>query len=83
MSMSDFKLDPFGAAYRLPRSFANRQTPWLGLIADAASAYVAHIAKAVRARRDIMLLSAMDDGMLSDIGIARSDVERAVLRGRG
>jgi uncharacterized protein YjiS (DUF1127 family) len=78
MSMSDLKLDPFGAAYRLPRSFANRQTPWLGLLADA----VAHVAKAARARRDIRLLSAMDDGMLRDIGIVRSDVERAVLRGR-
>jgi len=50
MSMSDFKLDPFGAAYRLPRSFANRQTPWLGLLADTASACAAHIAKAVRAQ---------------------------------
>lgn len=82
MSMSDFKLDPFGAAYCLPRSFANRQTPWLRLFSDATSAFASRIAEAARARRDIRLLSALDDGMLSDIGIPRSDVERAVLRGR-
>ena len=82
MSMSDLKLDPFGAAYRLPRSFANRQTPWLGLLADAVLARAARVATAARARRDIRLLSELDDGMLRDIGIARSDVERAVRRGR-
>ena len=82
MSVSDLKLNPFGTAYRLPRSFARQQTPWLGLLADAISACAAHMAKSVRARREIRLLSEMDDGMLRDIGIARSDVERVILRGR-
>ena len=42
---------------------------------------VALIARELRVRRDMRRLSELDDTMLRDIGIARSDIEGAVRRG--
>jgi uncharacterized protein YjiS (DUF1127 family) len=54
-------------------------TAWLmeGLATVATS-----IARAARARRDMRRLAGMDDRALRDIGLHRSEIERAVYGGR-
>jgi uncharacterized protein YjiS (DUF1127 family) len=39
---------------------------------------VANFAKALRHRREIMLLAELDDRMLKDIGLSRADVDSAL-----
>jgi uncharacterized protein YjiS (DUF1127 family) len=56
-------------------SFAELATHWLALIAK-------RLAEAGRIRKDVRRLSAMDDRLLSDIGISRSEIEHAVHAGR-
>lgn len=49
---------------------------------DLASIAYAVIVRELRLRRDMRRLAEYDDAMLSDIGIARSDIEGAVRCGR-
>ena len=44
--------------------------------------FVHAIARELRIRRDMRRLMEMDDAMLRDIGIVRSDIERSVRTGR-
>ena len=78
--MSDFRFDPFGPTYRLPRGFAHRPAHLAGLFADIFGLAAYWIARAARIRRDMRLLAEMDDRLLSDIGISRS--QNAVREGR-
>jgi len=75
-------INPYGYVYRAPRGFANpgsRGTEWLK---DSLIKLAKRIARAERIRRDMRRLSEMDDYMLRDIGLARSEIERAVREGR-
>ena len=47
-----------------------------------ASRMVARVARELRIRRDRRRLAEMDDAMLCDIGLARSEIEHAVRHGR-
>ena len=53
------------------------------LLASTLALLTRGFARGGQLHRDIRRLSAMDDRMLSDIGISRGDIERAVRYGRG
>ena len=53
------------------------------LLASALALLTRGFERGGQLHRDIRRLSAMDDRMLSDIGISRGDIERAVRHGRG
>ena len=48
----------------------------------AAAWIIALIAREVRIRRDMRLLAEMDDAMLRDVGLDRTQIEPAVRHGR-
>jgi uncharacterized protein YjiS (DUF1127 family) len=56
-------------------------TPWTALVA-AASRFIAGIVKEHRSRRAISELERLDDRLLRDIGLLRSDIPFAVRHGR-
>ncbi len=58
---------------------AGSATAWL---TEGLAALATGIVRAARLRRDMRRLSEMDDRMLRDIGLARSEIERAVYGGR-
>jgi uncharacterized protein YjiS (DUF1127 family) len=70
------------------RSHAPRQRPatiFEGLLAAAArglARLIAAIAHELRMRRDMRQLAAMDDYMLKDIGLHRSQIEHCVRYGK-
>ena len=49
---------------------------------QVASRMVARVARELRIRRDMRRLAEMDDAMLCDIGLARSEIEHVVRHGR-
>ena len=59
----------------LPAAWGRRTR---ALISDLA----AGLAREIRVRRDLRIVSGLDDAMLRDIGIARGELERAVRYGR-
>jgi uncharacterized protein YjiS (DUF1127 family) len=52
------------------------------VLAALTATIAASIARELRIRRDMRRLGELDDAMLRDIGIARSEIECAVRRGR-
>ena len=73
---------PFGRSLAPPRGsdrLGRLATTWLK---DGLAQLATSVERAARARRDMRLLSAMDDRALRDIGLHRSEIERAVYRGR-
>ena len=55
---------------------------WLAFLSGTARRGIAQIGKMGRIHRDTSALYRLDDRMLADIGLCRSDVEYAVRRGR-
>jgi uncharacterized protein YjiS (DUF1127 family) len=51
-------------------------------LSSLASRIVARVARELRIRRDMRRLAEMDDAMLRDIGLARTEIEPAVRHGR-
>jgi len=80
--MSEFRFDPFGPTYRLPRGFARPRRRFAGLLVDALMAFAGGLAAWGRRRRDMRRLAEMDDRQLADIGISRAEISRAVRPGR-
>ena len=54
-----------------------------GSVTSAIIMAARRVARWTKIRSDRRLLQAMDDSMLSDIGIARSEIDNATLYGRG
>ena len=75
-------IDPYGYAHNAPRGFANPGSLGAAWLKESLTTLAKRIAKAERVRHDMRRLSEMDDRMLRDIGLARSEIERAV-RGGG
>src|SRR3712207_4971683 len=75
-------INPYGYAYKAPRGFANPGSWGAAWLKESLTKLAKRIAKAERVRRDMRRLSEMDDRMLRDIGLARSEIERAVRGGR-
>jgi len=69
-------------AQTLPQSLLGEQPPLGAVIFDAMSSLAIRLASASRRRRDARVLSEMDDTMLRDIGIHRSEIQFAVRHGR-
>lgn len=72
------------ATHSLVDTGARSDTPAaiLSLIGAAATSVSSSYVAWRRHRRDIEALSSMDDRMLADIGLSRSDIERSVMCGR-
>jgi uncharacterized protein YjiS (DUF1127 family) len=69
-------------AHASPQSLLGER-PSLGVVIfDALSSLAIRLASASRRRRDARVLSEMDDTMLRDIGISRSEIGFAVRHGR-
>jgi uncharacterized protein YjiS (DUF1127 family) len=66
----------------LPRERSNSQFGVAEAFQRGAVALVTLIARELRVRRDMRRLAELDDTMLRDIGIARTEIERAVRVGR-
>jgi uncharacterized protein YjiS (DUF1127 family) len=77
MSMTSH-IDPYGRGYRAPRGFANPGGFGLAWLTDGLMGLAKRIARAERVRRDMRRLSELDDRMLRDIGLHRSEIERVV-----
>ena len=75
-------IDPYGYAYQAPQGFANPGDSGAAWLKASLMKLAKHIARAERVRRDMRRLSEMDDRMLRDIGLARSEIESAVRGGR-
>ena len=55
---------------------------WGRRAVEAIALTAVRLAREVRLRRDLRLLSGLDEAMLRDIGLARGGLERAVRYGR-
>jgi uncharacterized protein YjiS (DUF1127 family) len=66
----------------IPRAHTNRLRGLGQGFLRATRELVTLIAREVRVRRDMRRLAEMDDTMLCDVGIARTEIERAVRIGR-
>ena len=75
-------IDPYGYAYSAPWGFANPGTSGTAWLKESLLGLAKRVARAERVRRDMRRLSEMDDRMLRDIGLARSEIESAVRGGR-
>jgi uncharacterized protein YjiS (DUF1127 family) len=75
-------MDPYGYSHYAPRGFANPGTSGTAWLKDSLLGLAKLVTRAARVRRDMRRLSEMDDRMLRDIGLARSEIERAVRGGR-
>jgi uncharacterized protein YjiS (DUF1127 family) len=69
-------------AQALTQSFPGTRASFAEFLAETATAFAERLMAAARMRRDRKLLSEMDEYRLHDIGIARSEIERAVRYGR-
>ena len=67
-------------------SRAKPTRPWLAVLARSATHRIVRIGERIResrrTRRDASAMLSMDDRMLADIGVQRSEVEYAVRYGR-
>jgi uncharacterized protein YjiS (DUF1127 family) len=64
-----------GAGYAAPAPFASR-------LGGRLAALIAGVREHFRIRRDIAVLSGLDDRMLADIGLKRTEIESAARYGR-
>lgn len=67
---------------RLERSLANVDRPILDKVATVFGSALTAYETWMQRRNDIQTLRDMNDRMLADIGLSRSDVERMIQQGR-
>ena len=81
-----WRLRPLARRACRPRRLLPQPRPTARLVGIAArilGVVAISLLRAARRRRDARLLSTMDDYLLHDIGVVRSDIARAVRLGRG
>jgi uncharacterized protein YjiS (DUF1127 family) len=69
-------------SHALTQTFPATRASLAEFILEALTTLGGNIERAVRRRRDLRQLAEMDDHLLHDIGISRSEIEHAVRYGR-